>query len=456
MAAISSLFISRLFVYFLLVSFGLDPLPFYEGLRTKHFTPEARIESGFGFSKEVYEFFTVDYSNLQDIERQVRFLKEAGVSAVQVYAMRWSEVGQNPDGSVYPFEIHNRVNDAVIEKLTEMGIEIHSEFFTHFHGSFESRFKNPDSAFGINVPANQVPPLSDVVKLGMKTQFQDYVTAVVKRYPQIRFWGFINEADGKIYGFTAEELITLQNAFYDAVKRGNTNALVGSASPTLPEVIASPEKLHPRILEALGYYWENGEIKRDEGKSLELLPQYWKPYPEIYKFWKEFYAKAKYDVVQLHQLGPPMWNKNGAWKDDGFRKSRKDGGLVFDPDNSTRWQILKAGVQNVRELVGNKPITSQVGIGTDLDILVGSPEHWFRVQKNLEEATSGKYGYDFFDTYHLRENFAVLPDGKEVSLIDVFIFDEHAYPTPLYDTLKVVYQDYQQRLKKEFVKFFFD
>lgn len=417
--------ITKLLLYFLLLQFGINPLNFYEELRRKEFRPEFRPESGFGFSQEVYPWLLNDYANEESIRRQAKLLKEAGIASVQVYFMRWPEVTLDSFGRAFPTPEHIKINDMLMRVLTEEEIEIHSEFFTHFSGYFESREINPESPFSINVPANQVPPISQVVKMGLTNQFRSYASQIVGRY-QVRFWGFMNEADTQ----NLEDLIILQNILYEEVKKVNPSALVGAAGPTFPEIIAPYDKLHPAIRKA----FDNGNAG---------FIQDWRPYPEIYEFWKEFYSRTNYDVVQLHQLGVSAWKE---WKDDSFDESGN-----FNPENSLRWQLLKAGVENIRNLVGNKLITSQIHI--DSDAPYKTPEYWEKVQLNFREAASGKYGYDFLDIYQLRENFVKLPDGSLYKTANNYIFSEALSPSPLYDTVQEEYTGYQQNLLKEFYDF---
>lgn len=379
--------------------------------------PSFRPESAFGFSQEVYPWLEVDDAEEEAIRKQAKLLKSVGVSAVQVYLMRWSEVGLNSDRSVSPFPVHDKVNDLVVRVLSEEGITIHSEVFSHFKGTFESKEKNPDSSLFINVPANQVPPLSETVNRRLTRQFYSYVFRTVRRYPQIQSWGFINEADQ----YKIRDLIIMQNTFYDAVKSANSRALVGAASPTFPEAVAPREDLHSAIIKALG------EGRDDPMRSYS--------YPDIYNFWKQFYSKTKYDTVQLHQLGVRYWKESG-WKDDGFRRGN-DGKEIFDPENSIRWQLLKKGVENIRSLTGDKIITSQVDVATDISI--NDPRYWPRVQNNFEEAASGKYGYNFLDLYQLKENFINWPNGQKQRTNETFVFDSNANPSPLYDSVKKIF-----------------
>lgn len=415
-------------VYFLLLYFGVNPLSFYEELRKKEFKPEFRPESGFGFSREVYHWLFNDYADEESVRRQAKLLKEAGVASVQIYFMRWPEVVLDSSGRAAPTAEHIKINDMLMRVLSEEEVEIHSEFFTHFSGYFESQEINPESPFSINVPASQVPPISQVVKSGLTNQFRSYVSQIVSRYPQVKFWGFMNEADTQ----DLQDLITLQNAFYEEVKKANPNTLVGAAGPTFPEIIAPYEKLNPAVRKAF-----------DDGNAGFI--QDWRPYPEIYEFWKEFYSRTNYDVVQLHQLGVSAWM---SWRDDSFDEKGN-----FNPGQSLRWQLLKAGIENIRKLVGNKLITSQVHIDTDAPY--GTPEYWQKVQLYFGEAASGKYEYDFLDIYQLRENFVKLPDGSLYKTANNYVFNETVGPSPLYDTVQEEYTGYQQNLLKEFYDFLF-
>ena len=392
-----------------LVSILPTPTPTPESL----LIPKFRPESGFGFSKDIYSWMAIDYSDINAIKNQMSLLKQAGVSGVQVYLMRWSEVGLNLDRTVSPFAAHDQINNRIMNVASDAGMEIYSEFFSHEPGLFESVTKNSNSNYPINVPKNQVSPLKEVVKNGLISQFYNYVYETVNKYPQIKYWGFINEADT----YELEDLIILQNTFYDAVKSANSTALVGSASPTFPELLAPREKLHPTVISAM-----------NSGRTNWL-----RTHPEIYNFWKSFYSRSKYDFVQVHQLGMRYWTASGEWKDDGFKIS-SSGQAVFDPVSSSRWQLLKSGIDNVRTLTGNKQITSQVDIGTDLSI--GHPDYWPRVGINFEEAASGKYGYNMLDIYQLKENMIIQPSGREEHYIETFVFDKEGVPTDLYKSIQ--------------------
>lgn len=445
MSLLSLVVINKLIIYLVLIAFT-NPLLFIERLRNDRFPPEFRPESGFGFSQKVYPWFGIDYSDPVEIRKQVRLLKQAGITSAQIY-FNWSEVVERPDGTVTHSD-NWRIPDMVVGILTEEGTEIHAEIFTHFTGVFESGAKNSNSILPINVPVNQVAPLGEIIRLGKIKQFRSWARQLVSRYPQIKFWGFLNEADSWLLNLTAEELVQLQNAYYEEVKSVNSLALVGSASPTFPELIAPVENLHPVIFEALGYQKDSsGKITRQTGRITKWLQaNYNISYPEYYSFWRKFYEKSGFDVVQIHQLGATAWNPRGPWYDDGFDASGN-----FIPEKSSRWKIIKAGVDNIRKLTGNKIITSQVGIGTDLPI--GHPDYWKRADLNFREAASGKYGYDFLDIYHLRQNFIVF-NGEISPVADTFLFTEQAEPSPLYFTIQNKYFDYQARLKKELLQYF--
>ena len=439
--------------------------------------PKLRIESGFTFSNEVYDFFEYDQADSNDVRKQARLLKQAGVNQVQVYLLRWSEV--DSDGK--PFPIHDEINDRIVKILDEEGLGIHVEFFTHYINESGYTFfyswdeeKNREekwkSQYPINVPANQIVPLNDVIENGLLPQFYDYVYNTVKRYPQIKSWGFLNEVDA--WGFESDNLIILQNTYYDAVKNANPDAMVGVAGPTFPEILAPPEKLNSDIFESLGYYYdENGVIKREEktiinGENTTVmawaLDYHWKiKYPEVYDGWKRFYKNAKYDFVQIHQLGVGYW-PNADW----YYNTSYEGDWYYDPflkveknSDSLRWELVRAGVDNVRQMVGDVPITSQVDVGVlDEKIKVGTPEYWLNVQSNFKKVSSGEYGFDFLDLYHLRRNTIDYTfynrttekwETTTYSAPDIYLFNTSAEPSPLYDEVAKIYSDYSSHLNRE-------
>ena len=394
--------------------------------------PQYRPEAGFAFSRQVYDFLLADYADPEDVRRQARLLFRAGVRSVQLYLLRWSEVllVRDGDGRIVarPSPLHDRINDAIVEILSEEGLKIHVEFFSHHPGLFESRKKNPDSLFSINVPAHQAPPLPRIFVAGLLPQFQEYVFDTVRRYPQIRSWGFLNEVDA----WDVDDLVSLQNAYFEAVKAANPEALVGAASPTFPEVLAPAGDLHAAVFERLGYYFnQQGEVRRDpERNRAPWLADQWKAYPSIYEGWKTFYSEARFDFVQLHQLGVRAWTPEGWAGDNGY-----DARGAFLRERSTRWQLVRKGVENVHSLAPEVPVTSQVDIDTGTDLPVGGREYWRRVQQNFVEAASGGYGYHFLDTYQLRENFARLADGTWWRVTRNPIFTVDISPTPLYLTV---------------------
>src|SRR3990167_6661278 len=102
MNILSLIVINKLIVYILLATFT-NPLLFMERVRNEGLAPEFRPESGFGFSQKTYPFFGIDYSDPAQIKKQVKMLKQAGITSVQVY-FNWSEVVERPDGTVTHFD----------------------------------------------------------------------------------------------------------------------------------------------------------------------------------------------------------------------------------------------------------------------------------------------------------------------------------------------------------------
>ena len=429
---------SRLLIWNFFNFVGEDPLPFMEDLRDSEFTPELRVESGFGFSNEIYDFFEYDYADSDAVRKQARLLKQAGVNQVQVYLLRWSEI----DSNGVPFDSQYEVNDRIVKILTEEGLDIHVEFFTHHTNLFESKAKNPNTAYPLDVPSNQIAPLAKVVEENLVPQFQDYVIDTVRRYPQIKSWGFMNEVD-QLNAWDFDDLIIMQNAYYQAVKEANPDALVGAAGPTFPELLAPKEKLNPEVSKAL-----------DNPIMVKGLADSWGiTYPEVYDKWKKFYDNSRYDFVQIHQLGVGYW-PNADWYYDTSSKTGKN-------SDALQWELVKSGVDNMRQMVGELPITSQVDVGVhDKTIKTGSSEYWQAVQSNFREAASGKYGFDFMDIYHMRVNWydyydKVKDETIKIKATETYIFDKNAEPSLLYETISNIYLDYSLRLSQEYVAYFF-